>query len=54
MIIEGNRLIAGDDKWLTNGDTVGKTVTLGINDSTDNWSEISNEEYLERLSMYDY
>lgn len=45
MIIEGNRLIADDEMWLTNGETIGKTVHLGINDSAENWHEISNEEY---------
>jgi hypothetical protein len=44
MVIEGNRLIADEDKWLTNGFTVGKTVYLSANDDISNWSEISNEE----------
>ena len=47
MIIEDNRIIADADKWLTNGDTTGKTVILGTNDSTENWWEITNEEMLE-------
>lgn len=47
MIIEDNRIIADADKWLTNGDTTGKTVILGINDSAENWREITNEEMLE-------
>ena len=45
MVVEGNRLIADDDKWLTNGETIGKTVHLSVNDSVENWHEISNAEY---------
>lgn len=44
MIIDGNVLKAEEGKWLTNGDTFGKTVSLGINDSADNWHEITDEE----------
>ena len=44
MVIEGNRLIANDYMWLTNGETVGKTVYLGANDSIENWHEIPDEE----------
>ena len=47
MIINGNILQAEDGKWLTNGDTVGKLVRLGKNDSADNWHEITDEEYME-------
>lgn len=46
MIINGNVLEADEGKWLTNGDTVGKMVRLGINDSKENWHEITDEEYL--------
>jgi hypothetical protein len=47
MIIDGNVLKAEEGKWLTNGDTFGKTVSLGINDSADNWHEITDEEALQ-------
>lgn len=46
MVFEENRILADDGKWLTNGDTVGKVVHLGINDSADNWHEITDEEYM--------
>ena len=49
MIINGNILQADDGKWLTNGDTFGKTVYLGINDSADNWHEITDEDYLSAI-----
>lgn len=32
------------DNWITNGETFSKMVYLGINDSIDNWTEITNEE----------
>ena len=31
--------------WLTNGETCSKCVYLGVNDSADNWHEITEEEY---------
>lgn len=32
------------ENWLTDGNTFGKLVYLGENDSADNWKEITNEE----------
>lgn len=37
-------LKAEDGKTLTNGETFGKVVYLGRNDSADNWHEITDEE----------
>lgn len=37
-------LKADDGKWLTNGETFGKVVYVGKNDSVDNWHEITDEE----------
>ena len=39
-----NILIAKDGYVYTNGETFGKVVYLGINDSADNWHEIIDEE----------
>ena len=33
--------------WLTNGETYGREVYLGCNDSIDNWHEITDAEYEE-------
>lgn len=44
MTINGNQLIADDDKALQKGDTIAKIVYLGINDSADNWLEIDEPE----------
>lgn len=46
--IELRELKAEDGMVLTNGETyssVGGSVYLGINDSPDNWREITEEEY---------
>lgn len=48
--IELKELKADKGMVLTNGDTyssVGGSVFLGINDSVDNWQEITKEEYNE-------
>lgn len=45
MIVENQTVLKADDgKLLTNGDTFGKVVYLGKNDSVDNWYEISDEK----------
>ena len=44
MIIQGNELIAEENKILTNGEAYGHHIYLGINDSPSNWHEISEEE----------
>ena len=36
---------------LTNGESFGKEVFLGVNDSPDNWQEITEEEYAEIMRM---
>lgn len=48
--IELRELKAEEDKVLTNGEiysSVGGSVFLGVNDSVDNWHEITEEEYNE-------
>ena len=45
MITETQIILKADNgKWLTNGETFGKVVYVGINDSVDNWHEITDEE----------
>lgn len=44
MIINDNVLKAEEGYTLTNGEAFGKVVYLGINDSEDNWHEITDEE----------
>lgn len=38
-------ITASEGMVLTNGETYGKSITLGNNDSQDNWHEITEEEY---------
>ena len=38
------KLVASDGMTLTNGEAYGKEIYLGINDSADNWHEITDEE----------
>lgn len=42
--IELIKLTAGEGMTLTNGETYGKEIYLGVNDSPENWREISDEE----------
>ena len=44
MIINDNVLKADEGMTLTNGEAFGKVVYLGINDSVENWHEITDEE----------
>ena len=45
MIIEKVTVLKAEEGYtLTNGETFGKVVYLGKNDSEDNWHEITNEE----------
>ena len=44
MIINDNVLKADEGMTLTNGEAFGKVVYLGINDSMNNWYEITDEE----------
>ena len=39
------KLTASDGHYLTDGDVYSKEVYLGVNDSPDNWSEITKAEY---------
>ena len=39
------KLTASDGYYLTNGDSCSKEVYLGVNDSADNWHEITDAEY---------
>lgn len=41
------KLTASDGYVLTNGDVYGKEVYLGVNDSAENWHEITDAEYAE-------
>lgn len=43
------KLTANDGYILTNGEVYGKEIYLGVNDSPDNWHEITEEEYAEVL-----
>lgn len=43
--IEIKKLTASNGKVLTNGETYSKEVYLGVNDSPDNWYEITETEY---------
>lgn len=36
-----------EENWLTDGNTFGKLVYLGENDSADNWREVTPEEKAE-------
>jgi hypothetical protein len=48
MKVENQTVLKADDgKLLTNGDTFGKVVYLGKNDSVDNWHEIDETEIAE-------
>jgi hypothetical protein len=40
-----NVLIAKEGCVYTNGETFSNIIRLGINDSAENWHEISNAEY---------
>ena len=51
--MERIKLIAKDGMVLTNGEVYGKTVYLGIGDKPENWHEISEEEYKEKLNVED-
>jgi hypothetical protein len=51
MIIENNILRADEGQLLTNGQTFGKIVYLGKNDSADNWHEVPEAEYEEKIAL---
>jgi hypothetical protein len=43
------KLTASEGHILTNGAAYGKVIYLGVNDSPDNWHEITEEEYQKTL-----
>lgn len=43
-MIELRKLTASEGMTLTNGETYGKEVYLGVNDSPKNWREITDSE----------
>lgn len=43
--MELRKITASDGMVLTNGETYGKSITLGKNDKPENWHEITDEEY---------
>ena len=44
MTINGNQLIADNDKVLKKGDVIATIVHLGVNDSAENWTEIDKPD----------
>jgi hypothetical protein len=44
--IELRKLSASSGMVLTNGESYGKEIYLGKNDSPENWREITEEEYM--------
>ena len=49
--IELTKITASEGMWLTNGDTYSKEVYLGVNDSIENWHEITDAEYEEIIKQ---
>ena len=47
--IELTKVTAAEGMWLTNGEAYSKEIYLGVNDSIDNWHEITDAEYEEIL-----
>ena len=52
-IIKVTKITASDKMYLTNGKTFSKEVYLGVNDSPENWQEISEEEYNKILEKHE-
>lgn len=44
------KLTANEGHTLTNGEVYGKEIYLGVNDSAENWHEITDAEYSEILA----
>lgn len=47
--IELKKITASEGMVLTNGETYSKEIYLGVNDSIENWHEITEAEYEEIL-----
>lgn len=45
------KLTASEGYVLTNGEVYGKEVYLGVNDSAENWHEITDAEYAEIVAQ---
>lgn len=43
--MELKTITASEGMVLTNGDTYGKSISLGVNDNANNWYEITEEEH---------
>jgi hypothetical protein len=52
--IEFVKLTASDGMTLTNGTSFSKEVYLGVNDSADNWREITDEEAQRQQEQFLY
>jgi hypothetical protein len=52
--IEFVKLTASDGMTLTNGTSFSKEVYLGVNDSADNWWEITDEEAQRQQEQFLY
>lgn len=50
--MELNRIVAKEGLILTNGEVFGKSIYLGINDSKENWWEITEEEYKKTYNSF--
>ena len=50
-VIELTTITASEGMYLTNGNVYCKTVHLGVNDSPENWHEITEAEYNEILKQ---
>ena len=48
--IELKKITAAKGKVLTNGEAYSKEIYLGVNDTVENWHEITEEEYANILA----